>query len=142
MVHGSPRTCIEAFLSQLRERCQSLCDPGLHLAIDECLMLWKGRLGFKQFIRIKEAVLYFVFVLCPSGPAFSGYSYNFDVYYGKDSNYNSNLTPEEHGGDETPPGSPRSAPVVVCTEPVSSDDVSDPDDPASQPAPRRGRGQV
>ena len=85
-----PRTRIEPFLDFLRKRSQELLILGLHIAIDESLMLWKGRLGFKQFIRTKRSRFGIkVFVMCPSAPKWSGYSWNFEVYYGKDSIFNS-----------------------------------------------------
>ena len=85
---NSPKTHIEQFLQLLCERCQAHCQPGLHMAIDESLMLWKGRLGFKQFIRTKRSQFGIkIFVLFPSSADFSGYSWNLEIYYGKDSNY-------------------------------------------------------
>ena len=85
-----PRTRIEPFLDLLRKRSQELLILGLHIAIDESLMLWKGRLGFKQFIRTKRSRFGIkVFVMCPSAGSWSGYSWNFEIYYGKDSIFNS-----------------------------------------------------
>ena len=56
--------------------------------MDEALILWKGRLGFKQFIRIKRSQFGIkVFVLCPSDQRWSGFSWNFEVYYGKDTSF-------------------------------------------------------
>ena len=58
-------------------------------------MLWKGRVGFKQFIRTKRNRFGIkVFVFCPSHADFSGYSWNFEIYYGKDSNYKITLGTE------------------------------------------------
>ena len=74
----------EPFLDLLRHRSQSLMRPSRHIAIDEALILWKGRLGFRQFIKIKRARFGIkVFVLCPTGKGWDGYSWNFEVYYGK-----------------------------------------------------------
>ena len=51
----NPRTRIEPFLNLLEEKSTTLVDPGLHIAINEALILWKGRLLFKQFIRTKRS---------------------------------------------------------------------------------------
>lgn len=89
---NSPKTRIEPFLDLIRLSCQSLLMPGRDIAVDESLMLWKGRLGFKQFIRTKRSRFGIkVFVLCPSDAKWSRYSWNFEVYYGKDTAY---ITPE------------------------------------------------
>ena len=55
VVASSSKSRIEPFLDKLREKCSRLLHPGRHLAIDESLMLFKGRLGFKQFIRTKRS---------------------------------------------------------------------------------------
>ena len=84
-----PRTRIEPFLDLLRINCQRFLHPGQHIAIDEALILYRGRLGFKQFIRTKRARFGIkVFVLCPSASQWAGYSWNFEIYYGKDSTFN------------------------------------------------------
>ena len=47
-------------------------------------MLWKRRLGFKQFIKSKRSRFSMkIFVLCPSHPNWNGYSWNLEIYYGK-----------------------------------------------------------
>ena len=110
----SSKSRIEPFLDKLREKCSRLLHPGLHLAIDESLMLFKGRLGFKQFIRTKRSRFGIkLFGMCPSIIEFAGYTWNFDVYYGRESNFNSKLTEEDQGGQPTPPGSPAPAPPPV-----------------------------
>ena len=43
----NPRTRIQPFLNLLEEKSITLVDPGLHIAIGEALILWKGRLLFK-----------------------------------------------------------------------------------------------
>ena len=61
-------------------------DAGTHIAIDEALVLWKGRLGFRQFIKLKRSRFGIkIFVMCNSTKAWSGYCYNFSMYYGKQS---------------------------------------------------------
>ena len=80
-----PRTRMEPYLDLLRQRSQRPLVPGIDIAIDEALVLWKGRLQFKQFIRTKRARFGIkAFVLSPSASLWSGYSWNFEVYYGKD----------------------------------------------------------
>ena len=82
-----PRTRIESFLSLLRGRCQLMVDPGEHIAVDESLILWKGRLLFKIFIRTKRSRFGIkVFFTCPGAERWQGYSWNFEVYYGTMSN--------------------------------------------------------
>ena len=76
---------IEQFLEKLRKKCKDLLHPGCHIAIDEALILWKGRLFFKQFIKTKRARFGIkIFFLCPGSHDWQGYSCNFNVYYGKD----------------------------------------------------------
>ena len=76
---------IESFLNLLREKCKQIVFPGLHIAIDESLIAWKGLLLFKQFIKTKRSRFGIkVFFLCPGAPDWQGYSYDFEVYYGKD----------------------------------------------------------
>ena len=73
----------------LRVNCQRFLHPGQHIAIDEALILYRGRLGFKQFIRTKRARFGIkVFVLCPSASQWAGYSWNFEIHYRKDSTFN------------------------------------------------------
>ena len=42
-------------LELVRERCKKVYSPGKELCVDESLVLFKGRLAFKQFIRTKRA---------------------------------------------------------------------------------------
>ncbi|KAK4322994.1 hypothetical protein Pmani_006271 [Petrolisthes manimaculis] len=80
-----PKTRIEEYLDVLRERSQIVMKPGKHIAIDEALIMWCGRLGFRQYIKSKRARFGVkVFVLCPSDEEWQGYSWNFHLYYGKD----------------------------------------------------------
>ncbi|XP_042878520.1 piggyBac transposable element-derived protein 4-like [Penaeus japonicus] len=72
---NEPRARIEPFLSLLREKCKVVISPGKHMATNEALVLWKGRLGFCQYIKSKRARFGIkVFVLCPSDPNWQGYS--------------------------------------------------------------------
>ncbi|XP_068250593.1 piggyBac transposable element-derived protein 4-like [Palaemon carinicauda] len=66
----------------------------------EALVLWKGRIGFRQFIKTKRARFGIkVFVMCNSEIEWSGYCYNFQIYYGKEtSDYY--VLPNVPGADE------------------------------------------
>ena len=46
---------IRPFLEMIRGRCRRVYQPGKHLSVDESLVLFKGRLHFKQYIRTKRA---------------------------------------------------------------------------------------
>ena len=61
---------------------------GRDVSIDEALLLWKGRLSWKQFIRTKRArfsIKTFVFA-----DACTGYVWNSVIYMGDDTRINSN----------------------------------------------------
>ena len=49
------KTRIEPYLDILRRKCQEHVNPGIHIAVDEALLLWKGRLRFSQFINTKRS---------------------------------------------------------------------------------------
>ena len=46
---------LRPFLELVRERCKKVYSPGKELSVDDSLILFKGRLAFKQFIRTKRA---------------------------------------------------------------------------------------
>ncbi|XP_046402046.1 piggyBac transposable element-derived protein 4-like [Ischnura elegans] len=70
-------------VSHLRSKFQTLYVPDENICIDESLTLWKGRLGFKQYIPLKAAKFGIkTFELCESK---SGYLWNFFVYTGSGS---------------------------------------------------------
>ena len=46
---------IEHAFNLLNDRCQANLHPGQHLRIDEALVLWKGNLCFRQFIKLKRS---------------------------------------------------------------------------------------
>ena len=46
---------IHPILELIRDRCRNVYSPGKYLSVDESLVLYKGRLKFKQFIRTKRA---------------------------------------------------------------------------------------
>ena len=72
---------IRPLLDHLNLTFKLVFTPGKNIAIDESLLLWKGRLVFKQYVPMKRA-RYGIksFLLCDS----SGYTYSFRVYAGKD----------------------------------------------------------
>ena len=64
----------------LRSKFQRVFQPGKHLSVDESLVLYKGRLHFKQYIRMKRASFRIkLYELTTS----NGITLDFLVYYGK-----------------------------------------------------------
>ena len=45
---------IREFTQMVHQRCKEVFTPGRDLCVDESLLLFKGRLGFKQFIKTKR----------------------------------------------------------------------------------------
>ena len=71
---------MRALAEALRERCQKAYYPGQNLSVDESLVLFKGRLHFKEFIRTKRTRFGIkLYELCTS----SGITFDFLVYCGK-----------------------------------------------------------
>ena len=71
---------IRPLLDELFEKFQVAYTPGPSVAVDESLLLWKGRLIFKQYLPLKRARFGIkLFCLCED----SGYMYRFRVYTGK-----------------------------------------------------------
>ena len=69
---------MRALAEALRERCQKVYYPGQNLSVDESLVLFKGRLHFKQFIRTKRARFGIkLYELCTS----SGITFDFLLIY-------------------------------------------------------------
>lgn len=84
-IKGKPLTRLAQYFAYVREVCQVVVDPGEHLAIDECLMLYKGKLHFRQYIKDKRSRFGLkLFCVCPSDEQFQGYTWNFSLYTGKD----------------------------------------------------------
>lgn len=82
---SSKLTKIKTVLDNIVEKCQSLYIPQRDICIDESLLMWKGRLSWKQYIPSKRSRFGIkFFVLCESS---SGYIWNFCVYTGKDTYY-------------------------------------------------------
>ncbi|XP_069496512.1 piggyBac transposable element-derived protein 4-like [Ambystoma mexicanum] len=82
---------IRPFLEHFTRRFSGVYVPGQHISIEESLVLYQGRLLFKQYVPSKRAQHGIkVYVLCESN---TGYAYSMRVYAGKYCNIN-------------PPGSP------------------------------------
>lgn len=72
---------LRPIFESLQQSFQSVYDPDISLSIDEELVLWKGRLQFKQFLPLKRARFGIkIYCLCEC----SGYMYRFQVYTGKE----------------------------------------------------------
>ena len=66
-------------LDYFSNKFESVYTPGPHLSLDEAMVLWKGMLSFKQFIRNKRTRFGIkVFQLCED----TGYTCKFEVYTG------------------------------------------------------------
>ena len=71
---------IRPLVDHLFEKFQEAYTPSRNVCIDESLLLWKGRLHFKQYIPLKRFCFGIkLFMLCEDG----GYTYRFRVYTGK-----------------------------------------------------------
>ena len=69
-------------LSHLNTKFQSLYLPRQNITTDEILMLWRGRLSFRQHIPLKSSKFGIKsYELCESS---SGYLWSFIIYTGKD----------------------------------------------------------
>ena len=79
---------IRPVVNYLVEKFKAVYTPEKTVSIDEELLLWKGRLGFKQYIPNKRSRFGIkMFSLCET----SGYLWNSFVYLGKEAN----VSPEE-----------------------------------------------
>lgn len=73
---------IRPIVDYLIEKFQMTYRPGENIAIDESLLKWRGRLKFKQFNKNKRSRFGVkLYETCESN---SGYSYNIQIYAGKD----------------------------------------------------------
>ncbi|XP_063312604.1 piggyBac transposable element-derived protein 4-like [Pelobates fuscus] len=74
---------IRPLISHFNRQFGSMYTPQKNICVDESLMNYKGRLGFKQYIPVKRSRYGIkLYKLCESA---SGYVYTFRVYEGKDS---------------------------------------------------------
>lgn len=72
---------IQPLIKSLSATFESVYTPDINLSLDEELVLWKGRLVFRQYIPMKRARFGMkLFCLCEN----TGYTYRFRVYTGKD----------------------------------------------------------
>ena len=70
---------IRELCEMFRERCKTVYIPGQNVCVDESLVLFKGRLAFKQFIRTKRARFGIkIYQLCTS----SGITLGYRIYHG------------------------------------------------------------
>jgi len=73
----------------LVERFQMLLELERDISIDESLLLWKGRLSWKQYIPKKRAHFGLkAFVLCEG---YTGYVWNIILYTGSDTYFDENI---------------------------------------------------
>ena len=72
---------LRPLIESLSKTFESVYTPDINLSLDEALVLWKGRLVFRQYIPLKRARSGTkLFCLCEN----TGYTYRFRVYTGKD----------------------------------------------------------
>lgn len=80
-------TKVRTLMEFIRRKCMKLYQPYQNISIDERMVKNKGRYGFRQYIRDKPTKWGMkLWVLACSQ---SGYTYNFDIYLGKNSNSSS-----------------------------------------------------
>ncbi|KAK7095548.1 hypothetical protein V1264_006938 [Littorina saxatilis] len=79
---------IRPVLDHLHERFQEVYEPRQAVCVDESLLLWKGRLIFRQYIPLKRARFGIKVYLCCESDGMArgsgGYCYRFKVYAGKE----------------------------------------------------------
>ena len=72
---------VRPLADHLCEKFGEVYTPSSNISIDESLLLWKGRLGFKQYIPLKRARFGIkCFMLCED----SGYTFKFKIYTGRE----------------------------------------------------------
>ena len=83
-------------LEHLKSKFSSVYLPERDVSVDESLMLWKGRLSWKQYIPLKRA-RYGIksYELCESS---SGYIWNFFIYTGAETSYHQSCCNEPSMG--------------------------------------------
>lgn len=80
-----PLKKIKTIIDDLNAKFANFLEPGRNLCIDESLLLWKGRLRFKQFLPLKRSrfgIKIFEIVDCQTG-----FVLGFIVYTGADTDY-------------------------------------------------------
>jgi len=83
--HEDSLSKLKSFLDALRTSFRANYTPSKHIAVDEYLSLWKGRLKFRMYIPSKrERYRIKIYMICESD---TGYLSNFIVYTGDDTKY-------------------------------------------------------
>ena len=78
-------TKLNSFITALRSQFRATYDLSQHLAVDEYLSLWKGRLRFRMYITSKrEHYGVKIYMICEND---SEYLCNFIIYTGSDTKY-------------------------------------------------------
>ena len=72
---------VRPILDYFQENCQEYYKPGQDISIDEAMIKFNGRLGFKQYIKSKPTP-WGIKVWCSADPR-TGYLLDFDVYTGR-----------------------------------------------------------
>ncbi|XP_067140272.1 piggyBac transposable element-derived protein 4-like isoform X1 [Centruroides vittatus] len=85
--HPNPKiNKIWPIVTNLNKKCSHLYVPERDISVDESLMLYRGRLSWKQYIPLKRSRFGVkFFMLCESA---SGYLYNFIIYTGRSTRLN------------------------------------------------------
>jgi hypothetical protein len=78
----NPLFKVHTFKETLQCRFRTIYTPDQHIAMDEGMVLWKGRFSFRQYIPNKPDI--FGIKLYQLSESKSGYICDFDVYTGKD----------------------------------------------------------
>ena len=88
---------IRPLIDHLCEKFQEAYTPGPSVAVDETLLLWKGRLAFRQYLPLKRS-RFGIKMFCLS--EVSGYTYKFRIYTGKQDPATdiANFVPDECSG--------------------------------------------
>lgn len=83
---------IAPIISHLNNKFQEAYTPSENISIDESLLLWKGRLSFRQYIPLKAAKFGVkTYELCESS---TGYTWNLMVFTGSTMDLNSPIVPQ------------------------------------------------
>ena len=80
-----PLVKIKSVIGHVQSKFSAVLTPGKNLCIDESLLLWKGRLRFKQYIPLKRnrfGIKLYMIVDCETG-----FVLGFAVYTGADTDY-------------------------------------------------------
>ena len=73
---------VRCLMSKLKSNCQQYYHPYKHVAVDERMVKSKGRFTCKQYVRMKPVK--WGFKLWVLSDSYNGYTWNFEVYRGKE----------------------------------------------------------